>query len=123
MNVLPVFFSGTVSVLDGKFRAVVQAAEAQGTVVFHPDRFAVFYFDGINRADFRTESAADAAAFQMKIGGLSGGSKCRIREGLHKVRDARHLMVSECFFADLFRHFFNLDVRFCVLRRHFFRIA
>ena len=65
--VLPVLLCFAVAVLNGKFRAQVQAAQAQRAVLLYPYRLAVLDFDRLYRALLCAQSATDAAALNIEI--------------------------------------------------------
>jgi hypothetical protein len=55
--ILPVLF-GCASILDRKYRTVVQAAQAHCALLFNPGRLFLFHFNGGNRALSGAEPAS-----------------------------------------------------------------
>ena len=66
VGVLPVLLRPS-AVLDGEFRAAVQAAEAHDALIAHPDGPPVPHLDGLHGAFPGAQPAADAAVLHMEM--------------------------------------------------------
>ncbi len=62
MCILPMPF-GVFTVLDCKFRTVMQAGQTHDTLRLNPFGLVVFYLNGSGRTVFCAQSAADAVFF------------------------------------------------------------
>lgn len=69
--VLAVFPGLSVSVLDSKFRAAVQAAKAHNSLLLYQYWSAVFHFNGMCRALPGTQSASDTVLRHFKVSCIS----------------------------------------------------
>ena len=89
IKVLAMFLCLSISVLNGKFGAAVQAAKAHNALLLHPYRAAVFHFNGVSRAFLCTQPASDTDISHLKVRRISRKSvihgesdfPCKIRRG------------------------------------------
>ena len=54
-------------VLNGKFRAAMQASKAHHAFILNPERLSITHLNRLNRAFFCTQSAANAGVLYMKM--------------------------------------------------------
>lgn len=74
-----------VVILNGKLRAVVQAAQAHRALLFHPHRTLVLHTDGMHGALFGAQSAPDTHVARMQMLGFALG----IIQGISAQGDRR----------------------------------
>ena len=62
---------GAAAILDGEPGAAVQAAQAHHAAFLAPDGSAVLHFEGLDRAFFRAQAAADAGVLHPEVRGAA----------------------------------------------------
>jgi len=121
--ILPVPFCSAVPVLNSKSRTAVQTAETEIAVLFHPDGFSVPHFNCLRRTFPRTQAAADAGVFHIKI----LRSACDVQKGIRKesenVGNSEFRMIPFFLRLDAGNDALHLMIRLLILPRHFYRIA
>ena len=81
---IPPVFPGTFPVLDGLFRTAVQAAHAQGALLFFPLRTSVHQTDCAHRTDGLTKAAANTGRIYGKMRGFSSISVKSLHGGTQR---------------------------------------
>ncbi len=104
VGILPVLLR-PIFILDGKPGAAMQAAKAHHTLFLDPDRPARLHFDGLDRAFFRAQAAADAAILHME---MRGAAHAAVIERLGDPRAEKYRIICRLLFRPFGRLCFAL---------------